>query len=234
MERVKEIEEFVKVINGYGSGYGNGYGSGYGYGNGYGSGSGDGYGYGSGSGNGSGSGYGSGSGNGYGDGDGDGSGYGSGDGYGYGLKQINNKKIYIIDCVPTIIFNVKGNVAKGAIVNGDFTLSKCYIAKHNNIFAHGETLKKAVDDLRNKMFEELDVDERIEEFRKEFKDNKKYKGTEFYLWHNRLTGSCEMGRNSFVRNHNIDLNEKFTVKEFISLCENDFRRIYYKEIKRVL
>ena len=230
MERVKEIEKFVKVING------SGYGDGSGDGSGYGDGSGDGSGYGAGSDYGSGYGAGSGSGSGSGYGYGDGSGYGSGSGYGNGsgLKQINNKKIYKIDCVPTIIFNVKGNVAKGAIVNDDFTLSKCYIAKHNNIFAHGETLKKAVDDLRNKMFEELDVDERIEEFRKEFKDNKKYKGTEFYLWHNRLTGSCEMGRNSFVRNHNIDLNDKFTVKEFISLCENDFRRIYYTEIKRVL
>ena len=194
----KKIERFLSLEIGSGSGYG----SGYGYG------SGDGYGYGSGYGSGSGSGY--------------GSGYGSGSGDGSGIKSINGLKVYKIDGVQTIMTNVIRNVAKGFILSKDFTLKKCFVVKGQNMFAHGETLEKAREDLQNKIFSELDVEERIAEFKKTFKANKKYKGTEFYKWHNLLTGSCEMGRNEFVRSHEIDLEDEFTVKEFIDICKNDF------------
>ena len=47
----------------------------------------------------------------------------------------------------------------------------------------------------------------------------------FFEWHNKLTGSCEMGRKSFAKNHDIDLNkDEFTVEEFIELTKNDFGR----------
>lgn len=49
---------------------------------------------------------------GYGDGSGDGSGSGYGDGYGDGVKSINGNSIYVVDNIPTIITNVKGNIAK--------------------------------------------------------------------------------------------------------------------------
>lgn len=167
--------------------------------------------------------------NGYDDGYDDGSGYGYGSGD--GIKNFNNRKVYKIDHVQTIITNVQGNVAKGFILNSNFTLEPCFIAKGHNMFAHGTTLKKTVEDLRNKMFQNLNIDERIEEFKKEFKNNKKYKGTDFYIWHNRLTGSCEMGRNTFVKNHNLNLEDKFTVKEFIETCENDFGGNIIKKLK---
>ncbi len=104
------------------------------------------------------------------------------------------------------------------------TLTPCYIAKGQNKFAHGETIEKAVEDLQNKIFEDMDTDEVIEMFLKEFSDlNKKYPAKAFYIWHNRLTGSCEMGRNSFVKNGGYDLeNDTFTVKEFIEITENAF------------
>jgi hypothetical protein len=51
----------------------------------------------------------------------------------------------------------------------------------------------------------------------------KYPAAKFYDWHNKLTGSCKMGRDSFVKNMGIDLEkDEFTVSEFISLCENDY------------
>ena len=131
-------------------------------------------------------------------------------------------KVYKIDGVQTVITHVLKNIAKGFILGEDLTLKKCYIVKGQNMFAHGETLEKATEDLQNKIFSSLDVEEKIEEFKKVFKDNKKYKGTEFYKWHNLLTGSCEFGRNEFVRSHGINLEDEFTVKEFIALCKNDF------------
>lgn len=169
--------------SGYGSGNGNGYGDGDGSGNGYGDGSGVGYGYGSGTGNGSGSGvgYGCGFGDGAGFGDG-GSGYGTGLNYSgkWGIKFFNKQEVHVIDTVQTIIFNIKNNIAKGAVLNSDLTLTPCYIVKANNLFAHGKTLREAVSSVRDKVFATLNIEEKIDEFHKKFKPGKKYKGNYNY------------------------------------------------------
>lgn len=180
-----------------------------------------GYGYGDGDGSGSGSGYGDGSGYGY--------GYGYGDGPLYGCV-LNSRKIYCIDNVDTVIYRVFGNYAKGGIVNSDMTVTLCYIAKHGNVFAHGETLHKAREALNEKLFELLPVGERVELFRREFSPQTEYPTHLFWEWHNKLTGSCEMGRNQFAREHDIDLNGRMTAEEFIKLTEN----AYEGEVIRML
>ena len=203
--------------DGYGYGYGDGYGSG--YGDGYGSGSGDGYGYGSGDG------YGSGSGDGYGYGDGSGDGYGSGsgDGSGYGIKSFNGEPIYRIDGVNTLIRSVRGNTAHGAIVNSDLTLTPCYIVKKGNVFAHGETLREAMEALRGKLFKDMPEDERIDTFLRETDREKAYPTQYFYDWHHRLTGSCDMGRKQFARDHGVDLEHGImTLAEFLELTKDAY------------
>lgn len=96
----------------------------------------------------------------------------------------------------------------------------------------GKTSKEAMKSLQEKIFEDMDTDEAIEEFKNKFDNNKKYKGTEFYTWHHILTGSCKMGRDSFVKNHNLDLEKKYTVKEFIAECENDYGGSAIKQLKQ--
>ena len=181
------------------------------------------------------SGYGVGAGAGY----GTGYGFSSGDGYGYGydkdISKFNNDKVYLVDDVLTIIKKVKDNIARGYILNSDFTLQPCYIAKGHNKFAHGKTIRKAVEDLQNKIFEDMDTDKTIELFLQEFELDKKYKGKDFYIWHNRLTGSCEMGRQSFVKNKEIDLeNDMFTVQEFIDLTRNDFGGDIIEQLEKTI
>ena len=218
---------------GYGSGYGSG--SGYGCGDGYGCGSGygDGYGCGYGSGYGSGSGYGCGDGDGYGFGYGSGSGYGcgDGDGYGYGIGTFNGQKVYMVDGIQTIIKRAHGAYADGYILNDDLSLTPCFIAKGHGYFAHGNTGEEAREALTAKIFENMDSEEAIESFMDKFKPGEKYPGTEFFEWHHYLTGSCLMGRESFVRNHNLDVNAMYTVDEFIALCENDYGSEIIKELK---
>lgn len=52
---------------------------------------------------------------------------------------------------------------------------------------------------------------------------KKYPARSFYEWHNKLTGSCEMGRQQFARQGGYDLeNDMFTVAEFISITRNAY------------
>ena len=216
MEDVRQqekIREFLSTDTGDGDGYGYGYGygSGSGYGDGYG------YGYGSGYGSGSGSGYGSGSGSGY--GDGSGSGYGDGD----GLDKLDGKKIYRIDSTPTIISSVKGNVAKGYIVQSDLSLTPCFVAKGNNLFAHGSNLHEAMAALTDKMFDDMPEEERIAEFIKAHPDkDKAYPNQDLFDWHHKLTGSCMAGRNAFVKDRGLSLDDETTVADFIKLTRNAY------------
>ncbi len=204
--------------SGYGSGYGDGYGSGSGDGSGYGYGDGDGYGYG----DGSGSGYGDGDGSGY--GDGDGYGYGYGDGYGDGVKSINGNSIYVLDNIPTIITNVKSNIAKGFILHSDLSLIPCFIVKENNQFSHGNTLHEAFESLQEKLYDDSTEEERIDKFKEHFSDfSKKYSAKDLFIWHHVLTGSCKVGREAFCKDKGIDVdNDRFTVYEFIELTKNSY------------
>ena len=234
---MEEIKNFLAVDEyPYGSGSGSGYGDGYGYGDGsgdgYGSGSGSGYGDGYGSGSGYGDGSGSGSGYGDGSGSGDGSGDGDGDGDGSNIKMYNNKKVYIIDSIQTVIDSVHGDYAKGKILKDDLTTKPCYIAKCGDFFAHGDTLKQALFDASEKYNENRPLKDRITEFNERYPDNDtKIDGNELFSWHHVLTGSCLFGRRSFCEEKGLDVNSKYTVKEFISLTENAFGSDVIKELK---
>ena len=226
------IKRFMTVDGyGYGDGGGSGYGygdgcgdgSGYGYGSGYGGGYGYGYGDGGGYGYGDGCGCGDGGGSGYGGGCGGGSGYGGGCGGGGGLLFFNHQKVYQIDNVPTIIMNVKLNLAKGAVINDDLTTTSCYIVKNGRFFAHGKTIKDAIKAVQEKVFRGMNVDEKIDAFLAKFDTTNKHSAKELYTWHHILTGSCEFGRNYFVKSHDIDLeNGLYTVREFVDLTKNHF------------
>ena len=177
------------------------------------------------SGSGSGHGYGSG----YGYGSGSGHGYDSGSGYGYaygcgGVVSFCGQKVYQIDGVLTLIDHVHGNAAKGRILRDDLTTEDCYIVKQGSLFAHGITLRAAMDALRDKLFEDMPEEERISEFVKAHEWGKQYPSADYYGWHHRLTGSCDMGRSEFAKRHGYKLtdDELLTVEEFIKLTENSY------------
>lgn len=181
---------------------------GYGCGEGYGCGYREGYGYGSG----------------YGSGSGSGDGWGYGVGNGSGLKSINGERIYIIDDTQTVIRSIKGNIAKGAIVASDLTMKECFIMKGENKFAHGETLHDAFEALQSKLFQEYSIEERIAKFHEAYPNvNVKIPAKELFEWHNRLTGSCHMGRLAFANDNGIDIeHDSFTVTEFVKLTKDTY------------
>ena len=215
---MEAIEKFIKLGSGSGSGDGDGYG--YCYGDGSGSGDGDG------------SGYGDGDGSGSGDGSGYGDGYGDGYGYGDGFKSINNITIYKIDRINTGIHKVKNNIAKGFILNYDMTMTDCFIVKNNTYFAHGSTIKEALKALNDKVFANLNVEEKIKEFKNKFTEySKKYSAKLFFEWHYLLTGSCELGRMSFAKQKGIDIEkDKLSVLEFIELTKNEYSGEIIKQL----
>ena len=222
------ITERIKAFlnGGYDDGYG-GYDDDDGYDDGYG-GYDDGYGDDD-------DGYGGGYDDGYGgddDDDGYGGGYDDGYGYDYGIKSLNNQDIYMVDGVPTIITALFDNFARGYILGKDLTLSPCYIAKSGDIFAHGETLRKAVAAMQDKLFEDTPEEERIGAFKERHDYDGVYSNTDLYDWHHRLTGSCEMGRQQFAIDHGIDLDGKMSIKEFIKLTKNAYGGEIIKRLEK--
>ena len=219
---MEDIEEFLNVGDGYGYGYGDGYGDGYGYGSGDGSGYGDGYG--DGTGYGYGYDYDSGSGYGYDYDSGSGYGYDYDSGYGDGVKTFCGENVYLIDGVQTIIESVRGNVVKGYILQSDLTITRCFVVKENDKFAHGSTLREAFEALQEKLYDGSTEEERILKFKEHFQDfSKKYPARELFVWHHVLTGSCKAGREAFCRDMGIDVNkDEFTVYEFIGLTKNSY------------
>ena len=169
-------------------------------------------------------GYGYGYGYGYGSGDGDGYGSGDGDGYGDGgLSEINGHKVYLVDGVATIFTSIKSNVAKGFILQSDLTMTPCFVVKGNNTFAHGDTLRKAMAALTEKLFDDMPEEERITAFIKEHPDkDKPYPNQDLFDWHHRLTGSCMAGRNAFLKDRGLTLDGKTTVTDFITLTRNAY------------
>ena len=209
MEEIK-ILEFISSGSGRGDSSKDGSGDGFGYGSGYGSGYGQVYGCGDGSGDGSGAGNSFGSGNGF------------GDCYSSGLKNINGKKIYMVDGIAITISHIHGNTAKGTIVNNDLTETPCYIVKEGKYFAHGKTLAEANAALQDKLFNKMPVEKRIAAFWACHKKGVKYPTKDFFEWHHKLTRSCLMGRQQFAKDHDVDLDGEMTVEEFIALTKNAF------------
>jgi len=233
--------------SGFGDGYGFGSGSGYGPGDGsgFGDGSGSGSGYDDGSGDGSGSGYGPDDGSGFGDGSGSGSGFGSGfgdgfgDGYGPGdgsghIKSFNNIKVYYVDGIPCLFRSIKSNIAKVNIINNDLILSVAFIAKGHDLFVHGKSIKQAISSLQEKIFDNTSVDDKIESFILQFDMSLKYPASKFYEWHNRLTGSCEFGRDNYFENYGINMEDKYTVAQFINLTINEYGGEIISQLKTAL
>ena len=220
MEALEDkIKKFLAVDVGYGDGYGSGDGSGSGDVSGYGDGSGDGDGYGNGSGDGYGYGYGSGSG----DGSGDGSGSGYGSGSGDGIKVFNGDNVYLVDNILTIFISIHGNVAKGYILQSDLQLKPCFIVKENNKFAHGDTIRDAFNSLQEKLYDDSTEEERIEAFKKKFPEyDVKYDNGDLFTYHHVLTGSCRMGRESFVSDRGLSLDGKTSIREFVELTKNAY------------
>ena len=183
-------------------------------------GNGDGSGYGNGDGNGNGSGNGSGYGDG--NGDGNGSGSGSGDGNRYKIKMFKSCKVYYVDNIPCVFKSVHSNFASVEIINKDFSTTKAFLGKFENCIAHGDTIRKAIEDARSKYYQSLDFEEVKEKLLAEFKNKGKLTVKELYDWHGILTGSCRFGRSQFQQEHNLKDDDLLSLEEFVKLTGSAF------------
>ena len=181
------------------------------------------------------SGYGDGSGDGSGYGYGDGSGYGYGYGSGYGVKEYNGRRVYKVDGVQTIFESIHGNYAKGFILNSDLTLIPCYIARYEDYYAHGDTLREAQADAHTKALKKMSTEERLAAFKKAHPDTEHhYPARDLFEWHGIITGSCNMGRRQFCSDRGIDIErDSFTVAEFIDMTLHSFGSDVIRQLKEL-
>ena len=115
----------------------------------------------------------------------------------------------------TLIYAVRGNVAKGAVLGRDLTLRDCWIAKRGNFFAHGETLHEAVEAVEAKWMDNRPLDERIAEFVKTHPALDEEYG-DLFEWHHVLTGSCEFGRRQWCEEHGYKPTDSITLRAFLT------------------
>ena len=230
---MEDIVRFLSVNYGFRSGIRSGAGSGLGSGSGFASGSGSGFGdspgdgYGDGSGSCYSCGYGNGNREGYGiySGSGYGGGYGNGLGDGCGseayIKSFQGFPVYIIDGVSTIIFSVKGDFARGAVLQSDLIPVPCWIAKRGGFFAHGETTRSAFAAAEAKYRQHLPIEDRIKAFVAAHPDPDAAYG-DLFEWHNTLTGSCELGRREWCKRNGLRPDDSLTLKDFFRMTKNEY------------
>ena len=129
----------------------------------------------------------------------------------------------MVDGMQTIITLVRDNVAQGFILQSDLQLEPCFIVKENNKFAHGDTLRDAFTSLQEKLYDDGTEEERIEAFKQKFPSfDTKYDNRDLFAYHHVLTGSCRMGRASFIADKGLSLDGKTTVREFVELTRNAY------------
>lgn len=143
------------------------------------------------------------------------------------IKSINGQDVHYIDGIPTIITSIKKNIAKGFILQEDMTLDPCYVAKVGCNYAHAKNIKEALSQAFEKSLVNQDIESKITEFVKYFEKDKLYTIEEFSRWHYILTGSCELGRNNFIKN--IE-KRNYTVTEFFDKVKNSYGNSIIEEL----
>ena len=164
-------------------------------------------------------------GDGYGDGDGDsyGNGYGDGSGENISIQTFKGNKVYTIDDIPCYFVKVHDSYAEVRTIDkNSFEETRAFIGKYNGYFAHGNTIREAIEDAMKKCFSNLDFDEVKNKLLAEFKEKGKLTIRELYQWHGILTGSCRFGRSEFQKSHNLKDDDKLSLEEFVNLTKDAF------------
>lgn len=112
-----------------------------------------------------------------------------------------NRGIQMIDRIATVIRKRKKS-DEFTIYSGQFFNTKrdCFVAKKGNLYAHGNSLREAIEDVN---FKYLQTNFNIDEIVKEIKETQIMSVNHFRL----LTGACRSGCKNFLDENNIEKRE---------------------------
>lgn len=160
----------------------------------------------------------------------DGSGSENGDGNGHvdherlrsNIESFNGFPVHNIDGKDIIIYSVYGNYAKCGIINSDFSIKKCFIAKQGNYFAYSDTLEQALFYANNECSVNSPLHKIIKQLNKKYPDryNTKVPIRELFLWHHIITGASFDWQKEYCKHFNIDYyNDEYTVDYFFKMIQ---------------
>lgn len=130
------------------------------------------------------------------------------------VKTKNGLKIPLYKDTKQLRETIEQNdLYKGEVVNLDLY--------NRSVYKESQALTEPHHNSQ-RLWDDLDIEEKIEMFNKKFNRVEKYSGEEFYKWHHILTGSCTAGRDNFVRQNNLDLKKLYTVDEFIKITKDSY------------
>ena len=151
----------------------------------------------------------------------------------FDILTYNGEPVYVVDGIPCVFKTVHDVWAKVDVINKtDFTARAAFIGKCKGFFAHGETLRKALQDAKAKYYQSIDFEAKKEELKALFSRSadKKLPVRTLYEWHGMLTGSCRFGRDEFMRTHALKDDDRLTLKEFVNLTAAHFGGEKIKEL----
>ena len=131
---------------------------------------------------------------------------------------LHNKKFYPVDIsdglkIVKLSEKKKGNmtIIKGCEIyeNGE----EIYLVKENDLSAHGETLREAMEDITYKKMKSEEVQNIVKEIKKTGKVNK--------AQYRAITGACQYGTNKFCEEHSI-IAEEIELDELRKILINDY------------
>ena len=116
---------------------------------------------------------------------------------------------FVIDSKKTskeIIIYTGYNLVK--IINNEIIKENCFVCEKNGFFAHGETIKKSIQDLNYKIV--------VEKLKKEPITKDEVITIERYR---AVTGSCELGIKSWMQSNNISEEMQLTCEKLLPILE---------------
>lgn len=176
------------------------------------------------------------------DGSGYGSGYGSGSGNGMendgdllSFARVGNDTIHNINGAPMAIDNIKGNIAKGRILNDDMTFTDCWIVREGNCIEYGKDLHKTYLAAQRESAIQLPKEERLKMFVQRFPSpDEPIPIKELYHWHHVLTGACRIHSKEWCKRHGFNFEDEIycvSIRRFVNLTESEWGGDIIKELK---
>jgi hypothetical protein len=141
----------------------------------------------------------------------------------------DTKEVRIVDGKQMVLISTK-NLAEGIISHktqyildyfNDSSKTQ-FVVEKDDVYAHGETLKKAIKDLEFKVLQSKDVQEHV----KRIKESKVISPYDYRL----LTGSCEYGVNEFLIKNNLTWESELTLEEALDITKGEYQHEKFKEL----
>jgi len=142
------------------------------------------------------------------------------------LHTIHWNRDYQVECMDSYCMEVlsKRYLDDMEILHCKYFLDgeECYVARQNDLCAHGATIKEAVSDLTFKKMQQADVSEHV--------NRVKHQGYVTPNDYRLITGACRQGTQRFLDANGYTWEDKLPIDEAIKLVENEWGGTCFKKL----